>query len=167
MMNGLSAAEKKTAVALREMTADDLPVFFAQQIDPEANRMAAFTRKDPTNREAFFAHWARIQADKAIVMRTILANGQVAGYVLIHGWFGEPEVSYWLGREFWGKGIATQTLEAFLAAAPTRPLAAHVVKDNIASLRVLIKSGFIISAEGKGFSAARGVEVEEYILTLS
>jgi RimJ/RimL family protein N-acetyltransferase len=163
----LSTVKKKTTVALRKMTADDLPVFFAQQVDPEANRMAAFTRKDPANREAFYAHWARIQADKAIVIRTILANGQVAGYVLVHGWFGDPEVSYWLGREFWGKGIATQALKAFLAAVPARPLAAHVAKDNIASLRVLQKCGFVISAEEKGFSAARGAEVEEYILSLS
>jgi RimJ/RimL family protein N-acetyltransferase len=129
--------------------------------------MAAFTHKDPADHAAFLAHWAKIRADKDIIIRTIVFAGQVAGYVSIHGWFGEPEVTYWLGREFWGQGLATQALAAFLAEVRTRPLTAHVVKDNIASLRVLQKCGFVITAESQGFAAARGAEVEEYILNLS
>jgi RimJ/RimL family protein N-acetyltransferase len=163
----LNASETTHAAALREMKPDDLAVFFAQQLDPAANHMAAFARKDPSDREAFNAHWAKIRSDKAIIIRTILSQGEVAGYVLVHGWFGEPEVSYWLGREFWGKGLATQALAAFLTLVPARPLFAHVVKDNIASLRVLQKCGFSISATDKGYANARGAEVEEYILTLS
>jgi RimJ/RimL family protein N-acetyltransferase len=163
----LSAPEIKPAVVLREMTPDDLSVFFTQQVDPEANHMAAFTHKDPADHAAFLAHWAKIRADKDIIIRTIIFAGQVAGYVSMHGWFGEPEVTYWLGREFWGQGLATQALAAFLVEVRTRPLAARVVKDNIASLRVLQKCGFVITAEDKGFAAARGAEVEEFILTLS
>ena len=47
-----------------------------------------------------------------------------------------------------------------------RPMYARVVKDNIASLRVLEKCGFTICGEGKGFAYARGEEVEEFILRL-
>jgi hypothetical protein len=46
-------------IRLREVEADDLPIFFEHQRDPDANHMAAFTSKDPTNRDAFLAHWAR------------------------------------------------------------------------------------------------------------
>ncbi len=153
-------------VALRPPVAADLPTFFAQQLDPEANWMAAFTAKNPADRTAFDAHWAKIMADEGIEIQTILVDGRVAGYVLSHGWFGPLEISYWLGREFWGQGIATRALSLFLERQETRPLHARVVKDNVASRRVLEKCGFRLVGEDKGFANGRGEEVEEYILTL-
>jgi RimJ/RimL family protein N-acetyltransferase len=45
---------------------------------------------------------------------------------------GEREVGYWLGKGYWGKGIATQALKEFLKHIGTRPLYAHVAKHNIA-----------------------------------
>jgi RimJ/RimL family protein N-acetyltransferase len=151
---------------LRAVEDDDLPVFFAQQLDPEANHMAAFTTKDPGDRVAFDAHWRRIRGDANIINKTILVDGEVAGYLATFEQFGEREVSYWLGRQYWGKGIATRALAAFLAELPMRPLYARAVKDNIASIRVLQKCGFVITGEDKGFANARGEEVEEYILRL-
>ncbi|MGH2537560.1 MAG: GNAT family N-acetyltransferase [Candidatus Promineifilaceae bacterium] len=153
-------------VQLRGLAEDDLAIFFEQQLDPAANHMAAFTAKDPADRDAFMAHWAEILADPGIAIRTILFQGRVAGYVLSHAWFGEPEVSYWLGKGFWGRGIATWALAAFLAEQKARPLYARAAKDNIASIRVLQKCGFTISGEDKGYSNARGRQVEEVILTL-
>ena len=151
---------------LRDVTDSDLPIFFEQQLDKDANVMAAFTSKDPTDRAAFMAHWARILADPGITIRTILVEGQVAGHVLVHGWFGDPEITYWIGKAFWGKGVASQALARFLNIVTARPLYARVAKDNLASLRVLEKCGFTIRGEGKGFSNARGMEVEEFILNL-
>ena len=80
--------------------------------------------------------------------------------------FGKPEVSYWIGKPYWGKGVATRALSAFLLHVTVRPLYARAVKDNIAPLRVLEKCGFTRIGEGKGFSDARGEEVEEIILRL-
>ncbi len=101
-------------ILLRAVTDGDLPIFFEQQLDKDANFMAAFTAKDPTDRDAFMAHWAKILADPGITIRTILVDGQVAGHVLVYGLFGEPEVSYWIGKAFWGKGVASQALAQFL-----------------------------------------------------
>lgn len=154
-------------IVLRDVTDDDLPIFFEQQLDPDANYMAAFTTKDPTDRDAFAAHWARIRADKTIINQTVLCDGQVAGSVASFEDFGQLEVTYWLGREFWGQGIATRALTAFLAYQTTRPIYAHAAKDNLASLRVLQKCGFVITGEDKGFANARGQEIEEYMLTLA
>jgi RimJ/RimL family protein N-acetyltransferase len=151
-------------VKLRDVAPSDLPIFFAQQLDPTANQMAAFTAQDPANREAFNARWAKIMADEAITIKTILFDEAVAGHILSHNWFGEPEVSYWLGREYWGRGIATQALSLFLAQLATRPLYARAAKDNVASLRVLEKCGFTICGEDKGFANARNSVVEELIL---
>ena len=128
--------------------------------------MAAFTAKDPSDRQAFDKHWEKMLADQSITLRTILYDGKVAGSVLCHAWGGEPEISYWLGKEYWGKGIATQALTLFLKELTTRPLTARVAKDNIASIRVLEKNGFERSGEGKWYSNARGKEIDELVWIL-
>jgi RimJ/RimL family protein N-acetyltransferase len=153
-------------VELREVTADDLPIFFDQQLDQEANWSAAFTAKDPADRDAFSAHWSRIMGDPSVTLRTVLYNESVAGYVAKFQRFGEPEVSYWFGREFWGKGIATWALTDFLIETTTRPLYARAAVDNLASIRVLEKCGFNIFGHDQAFSHARGSKVREVILRL-
>jgi RimJ/RimL family protein N-acetyltransferase len=155
-------------IQLRDVIASDLPILFEHQLDPDANYMAAFTARDPIDRDAFMAHWTRILSDEAITIQTILFNGQVAGSVASYtdAEFGELEITYWIGREYWGKGIATRALLTFLDHVPVRPLYGRAAKDNIASLRVMQKCGFTICGKGKGFAYARGEEVEEYILKL-
>jgi adenine phosphoribosyltransferase len=155
----------KNNLALRDVIDSDLPVFFAHQLDPEANYMAAFVAKDPANREAFNAHWKRIRGEPSILIRTVLCEGDVAGSVLSYEEDGRPEVSYWLGREYWGWGIATWALDEFLRVVNRkRPIYARVAKDNLASRRVLEKCGFLIIAEERGFANARGKEIEELLL---
>jgi RimJ/RimL family protein N-acetyltransferase len=154
-------------VLLRDVTEADLPIFFEQQLDPAANRMAAFTAKDPADREAFTAKWTKILGDDT-VKKAILVNRQVAGSVssFVAPWSGQLEVTYWLGREYWGRGIATKALTEFLGHLKARPVYARAAKDNIASIRVLAKCGFTISGHDKGFANARGEEVEEVVLRL-
>jgi RimJ/RimL family protein N-acetyltransferase len=155
-------------VLLRPVEPDDLPVLFEQQLDPEANRMAAFTSPDPTDRAAFAAKWGRILADETVTVRTIVDAGAVAGTVTV--WRDEaldaPEVSYWLGKEFWGQGLATAALAAFLHEVETRPLYGRAAKDNLASIRVLEKCGFVLQREERGYATARGEEIAEVVLRL-
>jgi RimJ/RimL family protein N-acetyltransferase len=153
-------------VILRDVNEDDLPIFFEQQSDTTANYMAAFTAKDPSDKVAFKAHWEKILDDERIIKKTIIFNGQVAGQVSSFEQFGEPAVSYWIGREYWGKGVATRALSQLLDYVNIRPIYARAAKDNIASIRVLEKCGFKICGEDKGFSNARAEEVEEYVLKL-
>ena len=150
-------------ISLREVQESDLPIFFEQQCDPLANQMAAFPARD---RDAFMAHWAKIMKDESVILRTILFEGQVAGNVLSFEMDGKREVGYWLGQEFWGKGIATIALSLFLEQVKIRPLFAYVAKHNIASRRVLEKCGFEMYGEAKEFSTLNGVLVEGLILTL-
>lgn len=154
-------------VELRDVRESDLSVFFEQQRDPTANFMAAFTTQNPEDRDGYMARSTRYLADGTNVWRTIVSDGQIAGSVVCYvDEEGRPEVSYWLGGEFWGKGIATAALRAFLGVVTTRPLYARAAKDNRGSLRVLQKCGFVITGEGSGFANARGAETEEFILTL-
>lgn len=153
---------------LRTVVDGDLPIFFAQQQDKDALYMAAFTAKDPTDWAAFLAHWRRSLDTPTVIVRTIVSEGEVAGSVLSYETDGQPEVSYWLGRAFWGRGLATAALARFLADINrTRPIFARVAKDNPGSRRVLEKCGFTITGEDKGFANARNVEVEELILELT
>jgi RimJ/RimL family protein N-acetyltransferase len=148
---------------LRDVLASDLPVFFEQQMDPVANQLAAFPARD---REKFMAHWAKILADEQVVTQTILFNGQVAGNVVSFEMSGKREVGYWLGREFWGRGIATRALAAFLELVKIRPMYAHVAKHNHASRRVLEKCGFTLCGEDKEFSNLPDGPVEGFILKM-
>src|SRR5262245_21034955 len=116
-------------VLLREVTEGDLPIFFEQQRDPAANRMAAFTAKDPADRAAFTAKWAKILGDDSSTNRTILSGGQVAGSIgaFVAPWSGKLEVTYWIGREFWGnrpERCSASNCASTASASPSSPIAA-------------------------------------------
>ncbi|MFD3653760.1 GNAT family N-acetyltransferase [Streptomyces sp. 24-1644] len=153
-------------VTLREVRDGDLPLFFACMSDPEANRVAAFTSKDPTDRAAFDAHWARIRAAEHILMRTVLADGVVVGNTGVYGPPDDRQVTYWIDRAHWGRGLATAALRALLDLVPERPLHARAAADNLGSVRVLRKCGFAVTGRDRGFAEARGEETEELLLTL-
>ncbi|MFJ9677594.1 GNAT family N-acetyltransferase [Streptomyces sp. NPDC101194] len=153
-------------VALREVRDEDLPLFFAFMSDPESVRTAAFTSEDPTDRDAFDAHWRRILADGSVVMRTVVEDGVVVGNAGVYGPPGGREVTYWMDRAHWGRGLATAALRALLDAVPERPLHARAAADNTGSRRVLEKCGFAVTGEDHGFSHVRGEETDELLFTL-
>ncbi|WP_047983703.1 GNAT family N-acetyltransferase [Ornithinibacillus californiensis] len=154
-------------VSLRDIEESDLPIFYSHQTDRDANYIAAFTAKDPLDKEAFLGHWKKIMASDTVIIRTILKENTVVGHIAKFEMFGEPEITYWLGKEYWGQGITTLALTMFLEVVTIRPLFARAAKDNIASLRVLRKCGFNMISEDKGFANARGTEIEEYVLKLN
>ncbi len=151
---------------LRPVEPGDLDHHFAQQRDPVARQMAAFTSADPDDRAAFDAHWARISADPGIVNRTIEFGGTVVGHVASFEQGGQREITYWIDRAHWGRGIATRALRLFLAEVPARPLHARAAADNAASIRVSTNCGFVACGTDRGFAAARGAEIDEVLLRL-
>ncbi|MEU6401964.1 GNAT family N-acetyltransferase [Streptomyces sp. NPDC046985] len=154
-----------THVTLRAVHDSDLPVFFRHLNDPASLWMAAFVPRDPADRAAFDAHWAKLR-DSPVVLRTILADGDVAGSAAVYGEPGEREVTYWVDRSLWGRGVATAALRALLAEAPERPLYARAAADNAGSLRVLGKCGFEQAESVRGYAEARGEEIDEMVLIL-
>ncbi|HVA45783.1 MAG TPA: GNAT family protein [Pirellulales bacterium] len=133
------------------------------QQNPVANEMAAFP---PREREAFMAHWKKILADHNAIKRTILLGPEIAGNVVCWEQSGERLVGYWLGRRFWGQGIASRAMSGFVSAIPARPLHAHVAKTNVASIRVLEKCGFQVTGESRAAAATGGGVVDELIYSL-
>jgi len=151
-------------VQLRDVLADDLPIFYDQQRDPAAAQMAAFPMRE---REPFMAHWAKVLRDDQSIKQAILAGGQVAGNIVCFDQGGERLVGYWLGREYWGRGIATRALAAFLQQVPERPLHARVAKHNRSSIRVLEKCGFVMVGEDIWPADELGGAGEEWIMRLA
>src|SRR5260221_6756322 len=140
---------------LREVNEDDLEIFFEQQRELEANRMAAFAARD---RDHFMTHWrTKVLGGPGVIARTITVGDAVAGNVESWEQDGRRFVGYWLGSAFWGRGLATTALAEFVASHDsTRPLFAWVAVSNVASVRVLDKCGF--RQRGDVVTARDGVE---------
>jgi RimJ/RimL family protein N-acetyltransferase len=124
--------------------------------------MAAFPARE---KDAFMAHWKnRVLTNKTGHKKTIVSDGQVAGNILCWEQDGKWLVGYWIGQEYWGKGIATDALKEFMRTLPTRPLHAYVAKENIGSVRVLEKCGFTPLGHEMSFSKVHGREIEEIFM---
>lgn len=150
-------------VRLRPVEAGDLDVLYEHQADPEAAAMAAFPSRD---RAQFDAHWAKILVNDSVVARTILADGVVAGGINSWRADGRRLVGYWIGREHWGRAIATRALDQFVKEVPDRPLFAHVAAHNAGSIRVLQKCGFQRDYAQKARTPNPEDEIEEFIFVL-
>lgn len=150
-------------VSLRMVEDQDLGVFFDQQADPEASEMAAFPSRD---RDRFSAHWTRSRANPVAESRTIVADGAVAGNITSWEQDGQRLLGYCLGREYWGRGVATEALGQFVRQVTTRPLYAHVAEHNIGSARVLEKCGFRRDREAEAGAPRSDDGIEELIFVL-
>lgn len=165
-MTDRAESSQGATIALRDVVEDDLRVSFEHQLNAVANHVVAFTVADQFERQAFVSRWSRILSDDSIVANTILVDDAVAGHVVSFEQDGVREVSCWIDRENWGRGITTKALATFLMVETTRPLHARAAKDNTDSIRVLQKCGFTITGEDRGFANARGEEIDEYVLML-
>jgi RimJ/RimL family protein N-acetyltransferase len=142
-------------VRLRDIEPGDLSTFYEHQLDADATRMAAFPGRD---RAEFDAHWAtNILSNPTAINQTIVVDDQVAGNIGSWSQNGVRLVSYWIGKEYWGKGVATRALATFLHLVTERPLHAHVARHNVGSIRVLEKCGFSIERQESGGVAGEGV----------
>ena len=135
-----------TKIILRPVLETDLKILFEQQLEREAVAMSAYPSKDSGE---FMRHWDGILKNKDITSRTIMYKDKIAGHIIYwkEGKY-EQQVGYWIGKQFWGRGIATSALNDFLAQVKIRPLFAHVANHNPASKRVLEKNGFTLLDEG-------------------
>ncbi|HKB20154.1 MAG TPA: GNAT family N-acetyltransferase [Gaiellaceae bacterium] len=146
---------------LRDVVDDDIEVFFEHQNDPEAVRMAVFP---PRERDAFYGHWRRILRDEDALAKTIVSGDDVAGNIGSWSRDGRRFVGYWLGREFWGRGLATKALAEFVPDLE-KPIYAEVATTNPASIRVLEKCGFMVVGSTTEQDKAFG-EIELLVMKL-
>jgi RimJ/RimL family protein N-acetyltransferase len=154
-------------IVLRKTEAADLEFFFVFQLDNEANYLAAFTAKDPTDKAAYLQKYTKFLSDPTINTQTIIMENIIAGSIAKFEIHGEAEITYWIDKKFWGKGIATKALKEFLKGETMRPIFGRAAFDNFASQKVLEKCNFIKIGTDKGFANARQAEIEEFIYKLA
>lgn len=154
-------------IRLRKTERTDLEFFFHFQLDSEANYMAAFTSKDPTDKVAYLNKYSKLIKDPTVNNQTIIVNNIIAGSIAKFILDDKAEITYWIDKKFWNKGIATAALKNFLALEKTRPVFGRVAFDNFGSQKVLEKCGFIKIWTDKGFANARQTETEEFIYELA
>lgn len=154
-------------IKLRPTEIADLDILFQFQTDKEGGYLAAFMSKDPTDKSAYITKYTKLLADPTINNQTILLDNTIVGSVAKFVMEGDPEITYWIDRKYWGQGIATKALSQLLAIETTRPIFGRVAFDNFGSQKVLEKCGFVKIGTDKGFANARQMEIEEFIYKLA
>lgn len=151
---------------LQKTTVEDLEQLFLFQADEEANYLAAFNSENPSDKEAYMKKWTGIVNRDNCNMQTIWVDDVIAGSVIHFDLGDETNVSYWIDRPQWGKGIATKGLQMFLETTDKKILYGRVAYDNTGSQKVLEKNGFVKTGTETGFANGRGKEIEEFIYVL-
>jgi RimJ/RimL family protein N-acetyltransferase len=112
--------------------------------------------------EAFVARAQMLDVDKEAVFAIEWPGEGVVGVLGLHarGPMG-PEIGYWVGRPYWGQGVASEAAEAVMDWTANdwrrRIVVAGYFADNPASGRVLERAGFLLTGEvQQRHSLARG-----------
>ncbi|MEU1971761.1 GNAT family N-acetyltransferase [Microbacterium sp. NPDC019599] len=153
-------------IELRDLDDDDLDAVFEMMRDPQSVEMAAFTASDPDDRAAFDAWIARERGSDAVTLFVVTERGGFAGTAAVFTVDGDREVTFWIARHAWARGVATSALRLLIAREPIRPLFARTAAGNTRALAVLEKCGFTEVSRTTSFAPGVRREVEEVLLTL-
>jgi RimJ/RimL family protein N-acetyltransferase len=154
-------------VRLRDLDDADLDQLFEWEQDPGAIAMAAFTRANAADRDAFDRHYAGIRTNPETTLLAIEADGVFAGTIGSYTMDGEREVTYWIDPSRWGRGVASTALRAFLRIEVARPLSARVAAHNVGSATVLRRAGFVRNGAKTAYADGVGRDVVEHIYRLT
>jgi len=153
-------------LTLRPTLYADLETHYQFQLDEEANYLAAFTSSSSSDKKAYLEKYAKFLNEPSINNQTILIDRIIVGSIAKFVIEGDAEITYWIDRKFWGRGIATKALKAFLSIETNRPIYGRVAFDNLGSQKVLENCGFVRVGTDRGFANARQIEIEEFIYRL-
>jgi len=164
MLDRLNGSEIRTKrLKLRPLTSADAPRI--AEIGGDWDIASMTSRMPYPYSLAAASQWISGIDDNEVV-RGITLDGVLIG---VTGYLPDEsgdsaEIGYWLGKDFWGQGFATEAVAALIAYCFrrerfTRLTCGHYM-DNPASARVIRKLGFQPSGEGKYWCEARRRDVE-------
>jgi [ribosomal protein S5]-alanine N-acetyltransferase len=117
--------------------------------------------------------WIRSHSSKrSSTHYAIIVNGELAGAISIIPkediYRKSAEIGYWIGEAYWRKGIATMAVEQVLRIFhDTHPdiirIFAEVFAENIASMKVLQKNGFILESVRKNAVVKNGIVSDDTV----
>jgi [ribosomal protein S5]-alanine N-acetyltransferase len=137
-------------ITLRELIPSDLDRLVSLANNENVSRYLLYTFPYPYTK-ADGEWWINTGSKQpGAIARMIEYRSEFCGLVGItsqSGWRDHlGEIGYWVGSEYWGKGIATSALQQMtdygFAGLQLRKLYAPVLAPNVASMRVLAKCGY-------------------------
>lgn len=153
-------------VELRTLDDDDLDAIFEMMRDRDAIALLAFTADDPDGREAFDRWIAAERARPDVSFLVITDRGGFAGTIAAFTVGTDREVSFWLPRHAWGRGVATEALRVLVSREAERPLFARVAAHNAAAITVFQRNGFTEVSRNTVYAPGLGREVDEVVFAL-
>lgn len=153
-------------IDLRPLDDDDVDAVFEMMRDPEAIALASFTADDPDDRDAFDSWMSRNRANPGALSLVITEDGGFAGTAATFDVEDDREVTYWVARHAWGRGVATEAVRLLVMREPTRPLFARVAAHNRGSIAVLERNGFTEVSRLTSYAPGVKRDVEEIVFTL-
>lgn len=157
---------KVNDILLKKTNTADLETLFGFQLDEDSNYLAGFTSKNPSDKQTYFEKYTNLLSDHTVNMKTIFLNSEIVGNIAKFEMEGNTEITYWIDKASWGKGIATLALSQFLKIEKRRPIYGRVAFVNFGSIKVLERCGFTKIGTETNFANARESEIEEYIYLL-
>ena len=154
-------------IELSPTVVEDLDTLFLFQMDKEGGYLAAFMPPDPSDKTAYITKYTKLLSDPTVNNQTIILDNTIVGSIAKFVMHGDTEITYWIDKQFWGQGIATQALTLLLAIEKNRPIFGRVAFDNFGSQKVLEKCHFVKVGTDKGFANARQTVIEEFIYQLT
>jgi RimJ/RimL family protein N-acetyltransferase len=155
------------SVTLRPLVDEDADFVFDMLRDPVAVHMVGATSTaDPDDRTWFDGWFAEFRFSPDVRSFAVLEAEELAGVVAVYNIPAAPEVTFWIDRGFWGRGIGSRSLALLLEEVPDRPLLAGTLVDNLGSLAVLRHNGFREIGRERILARGRGLEVESVRLRL-
>jgi [ribosomal protein S5]-alanine N-acetyltransferase len=143
---------KLTRCTVRDWRMEDAPSLFKHSNNRNVSRTLRDRFPYPYTIEDAKEFLARSTSKEMRNNFCIEIDGAAVGGIGVH--IGEDvhrhvaSIGYWLGEEFWGQGVMSEVVPAFVnycfATLPLHRIYAEAYENNPASARILEKAGFVL-----------------------
>ncbi len=156
-------------LVLKKPELDDKAHLVARIGDFEVSKWLATVPYPYTMDDADF--WYGLIADQELNFNIYHDDGLIGGVGLTkEADTGIYDLGYWIARDYWGRGFATEAARGILVYAskiiPDAKISSSYMIENNASANILKKLGFIEVGNGEINCLARGEKVQTIILEL-
>jgi [ribosomal protein S5]-alanine N-acetyltransferase len=138
-------------LVLRDLEPDDAPALFVWRSDPEVQKYNSEPMRDVAEAAALIDELRGEYAARSAIHWAVTLRGDgraigLFGFVSWERYHHRADIGYDLRRDCWGRGIATEALDAMLRFGFTRMrlnrVEAQTIADNHGSVRLLLGHGF-------------------------
>lgn len=171
IMESISDNNSSSSIVLECLTRDHIDDFYEWASDPEVTRYTIWEAYQ--NKQDALDFLINV-AEKHPYFKAIYYQGKVVGSITLDKGKGsnscKAELGYVLSRKSWGKGIATEAVKLVISSGfedlDIRRIEAYVDPTNMASIRILEKSGMENEGLLKNYIVFKGNVCDRYIYSM-